>query len=108
MSEQTQYLPLGSIVHVSGGIRKYLIVARGLQVKVNGEDKFFDYGACVYPEGMAGDRLMYFQHANISSVVFQGFSDEDNELMVKNIQEAVKSRNIRHADVKQIKQHMGN
>lgn len=106
--EKTEYLPLGSIVVVSGGVRKYVIVARGLQVKVNGEDKFFDYGACLYPEGMVGDRLMYFQHSNIHKVVFQGFSDEDNEIMVENIQEAVEHMDVKHADVRQLKRSMGN
>lgn len=106
--EKTEYLPLGSIVVVSGGVRKYVIVARGLQVKVNGEDKFFDYGACMYPEGMVGDRLMYFQHSNIHKVVFQGFSDEDNEIMVENIQEAAEHMDVKRADVRQLKQSMGN
>ena len=106
MNEKTEYLPLGSVVVVSGGVRKYVIVARGLQVKVNGESQFFDYGACLYPEGMQGDQLMYFQHSNISKVIFEGFSDEDNEMMVENIQEAAARMEVRHADVRQLKQSM--
>ena len=108
MNERTEYLPLGSVVVVSGGVRKYVIVARGLQVKVNGTNQFFDYGACLYPEGMQGDQLMYFQHSNISKVVFEGFSDEDNEMMVENIQEAAERMEVKHADVRQLKQSMGN
>lgn len=108
MSEKIEYLPLGSIVVVSGGVKKYVIVARGLQVKVNGESKFFDYGACMYPEGMVGDQLMYFQHSNISKVVFKGFSDEDDEMMIQNIQEAMENLEIEHADVRQLKQSMRN
>lgn len=108
MNEKIEYLPLGSIVVVSGGVKKYVIVARGLQVKVNGENRFFDYGACLYPEGMVGDQLMYFQHANISKVVFKGFSDDDDKMMVQNIQEAMESQNVQHADVRQLKQSMGN
>lgn len=108
MNERTEYLPLGSVVVVSGGVRKYVIVARGLQVKVNGTNQFFDYGACLYPEGMQGDQLMYFQHSNISKVVFEGFSDEDNEMMVENIQEAAERMEVKHADVIQLKQSMGN
>lgn len=106
MNGKVDYLPLGSVVVVSGGIKKYVIVARGLQVKVNGEEKFFDYGACGYPEGMNGDKLMYFQHSNISKVVFEGFTDEDNQMMVENIHKAMESMNIEYADVKQLKQHM--
>lgn len=62
MTEKVNFLPLGSIVVVSGGIKKYVIVARALKVKINGKEQFFDYAACAYPEGMVGDRLMYFQH----------------------------------------------
>lgn len=108
MNEKTEYLPLGSVVVVSGGVKKYVIVARGLQVKVNGANQFFDYGACMYPEGMQGDQLMYFQHSNIHKVVFQGFSDEDDKIMVENIQEATARMGVEHADVKQLKQSMRN
>lgn len=108
MKEKTEYLSLGSVVVVSGGVKKYVIVARGLQVKVNGSNQFFDYGACLYPEGMQGDQLMYFQHSDIHKVVFQGFSDEDDKIMVENIQEALEGMEIKHADVRQLKQSMRN
>ena len=106
MEEKIDYLPLGSIVVVNGGVKKYVIVARGIQVKINGENNFFDYGACLYPEGMMGDQLMYFQHCNISKVVFQGFPDEDDKMMVENIQKTYENMRISHADVKQLKQGM--
>lgn len=51
MEERVDYLPLGSVVIVHGGVKKYVIVARGLQLKINGDYKLFDYGACTYPEG---------------------------------------------------------
>ena len=58
MNEKFDFLPLGSVVVVSGGIKKFVIVARALQVNINGCKQFFDYAACPYPEGMNGDRLM--------------------------------------------------
>ena len=73
MNEKFDFLPLGSIVVVSGGIKKFVIVARALQVNINGCKQFFDYAACPYPEGMNGDRLMYFQHTDISSGAFLCF-----------------------------------
>ena len=48
MGDKVEYLPLGSSVIVNGGVRKYVIVARGLQVKVNGINQFFDYGTCCF------------------------------------------------------------
>ena len=67
INEKTEFLPLGSIVVVKGGIRKYVVVARALKVNANGRQQHFDYSACTYPEGMAGDRLMYFQHNAVES-----------------------------------------
>ena len=81
MNEKFDFLPLGSIVVVSGGIKKFVIVARALQVNINGCKQFFDYAACLYPEGMNGDRLMYFQHTDISRVVFEGYVDDDEIMM---------------------------
>ena len=46
MNEKFDFLPLGSIVVVSGGIKKFVIVARALQVNINGCKQFFDYAAC--------------------------------------------------------------
>lgn len=106
VSEKIEYLPLGSIVVVEGGIRKYMIVSRGIQVDVNGEKKFFDYGACLYPNGIIGDQLIYFQHANIRKVVFEGYSDEENKMMVEDIQRTFEKMNLKHEDVQKLKNIM--
>ena len=83
--EKIAFLPLGSIIIVQGGIRKTMIIARGLAANIDGETKTFDYGGCLYPEGLLGDSLLYFNHKDIAKVVFEGFQDEDNVMMVENI-----------------------
>jgi len=98
MNEKFDFLPLGSIVVVSGGIKKFVIVARALQVNINGCKQLFDYAACPYPEGMNGDRLMYFQHTDISRVVFEGYVDDD----------AMEKTEIERADVRKLKRSMVN
>lgn len=108
MEERVDYLPLGSVVIVHGGVKKYVIVARGLQLKINGDYKLFDYGACTYPEGMMGDRLMYFQASDINKVVFNGYTDDDERIMVDNIQKAMESLDVERADVRRLKQSMRN
>ena len=40
---------------------------------------------CEYPEGIIGDRVMYFQHKDINKVIFEGYKDEENELVVQAI-----------------------
>lgn len=103
MDKKIEYLPLGSIVTIKGGIRKYVIVARGLQVDLNKDKKFFDYGGCYYPEGIIGDQLIYFQHADISNVIARGYSDDDDRMMVQNIHNAIEELDIERADVKKLK-----
>lgn len=108
MEEKIAYLPLGSIVVMNGGVKKFVIIARGLQVNVNGNLHFFDYGACMYPEGLMGDQVMYFQHEDIRKVVFEGFSDEDNELMVEQIQKACLENAVVHTKTKELNRQMEN
>ena len=38
---------------------------------------------------MNGDRLMYFQHTDISRVVFEGYVDDDEIMMCDNIVNAM-------------------
>ncbi len=83
--EPVEYLPLGSVVIVRGAVRKTVIIARGLAAEIAGQTKVFDYGGCVYPEGLLGDQIAYFNHADIAKVVFEGYSDDDNVMMVENI-----------------------
>ena len=96
--EKINLYPLGSIVTIKGGYRKYMIVSRGIQVNINSNDNYFDYGACLYPEGMIGDKVMYCQHKDISKVIYKGLEDEDNEVMLENIQSAFERLNLKHAD----------
>lgn len=90
------YLPLGSIVLLQGGVQKALIIGRGLNVRNGQETFFFDYGAVAYPEGLVGDQMVYFNADKISRVVFEGYSDVDDENMVENINRYL----AEHPDIK--------
>ncbi len=83
--EEKRFLPLGSVVVVEGGIKKMLIIARGAFANIKGEVKYFDYGACTYPEGVIGDAMLYFDHDKIQSVVCEGYRNEEEEQMQKNL-----------------------
>ncbi len=104
--EKVNYLPLGSVVVIKGGVKKFMVVARGLEVKIENNNTYFDYGACMYPEGMIGDQMMYFQHEDIVKIIFSGFSDEDNELMVDNINAALAVTELERADVRKLRKEM--
>lgn len=87
MKEKIDYLPLGSIVILKGGVQKVVINSRGLVTVATNPAGFFDYGGSLYPQGIIGDKILYFNHKDIAKVVFTGFSDEDDKMMVESINE---------------------
>lgn len=81
------YMPLGSIVLFKGGIQKVIIVSRGIVVRndESGKEFFFDYGAVPYPQGLISEHMLYFNHENISKVVFEGYRDIESDNVSDNI-----------------------
>lgn len=79
------YYALGSIVLLEGGIQKILITSRGLVVKNGDKEVFFDYAGVMYPEGLTSERIVYFNHDSIAKVIFEGYSDDDDKVIVNNI-----------------------
>ena len=94
--EKVEFLPLGSIVLLKGGIRKLLVIARGLNVKKDGETYFFDYGGVLYPDGLTGDEMVYFNADSINKVYFQGYQDDDNDIVLENLNTYL----LEHPDLK--------
>ena len=81
MLEKEKLLSLGSIVYLREGSLRMVVVGRHPTVKKD-ENKpiMFDYAAVSHPIGYAGDdKMFYFNHENIDKVVFEGFSNEDDE-----------------------------
>ena len=87
--EKNDYIPLGSVVYLKGGIKKLLIVARAINVVNNGKQYFFDYGGVLYPEGITGDQMAYFNHDDVGSVFFRGCDDDENKGMTEAINQFV-------------------
>ncbi len=83
--EENKFLPVGTVVLIKGSVKKIVLIARGVITLIDGEQRYFDYGGCLYPEGLIGDSILYFNHEDIQSVIHKGFSDEDDELMVKHL-----------------------
>lgn len=94
-------LPIGSVVLVKGSIKKLVIVARGLAAKENEGLKIYDYGAVTYPEGLVGENLLNFDADSIEEVIYEGYSDEDEERMEANIEswlEETRAKNVKGSD----------
>lgn len=87
--EKNKFLPLGTVVIIEGGVKKFVILARGAFASIKGEQRYFDYGACTYPEGVIGDAMIYFNHEDIRKIVYEGYRDEDEELMQENLKKNI-------------------
>lgn len=101
--DTNKILPLGSIVYLRDGNKKVIIIARGLIAK-NGDGKiYFDYGGVPYPEGLIDDKMAYFQHDAVAKVVFEGYSDLDDEATIEKINLFVENHpEIPRGDVDQL------
>lgn len=82
----TEFIPLGSIVYLKGGVQKVLVIARAINVRKGNKVFFFDYGGVPYPEGLISDQAAYFNREDIVKVVFRGYHDEDDEMAVAQIE----------------------
>ena len=77
-------------------------------LEIRNVHKTFNPGTINEKHGMNGDRLMYFQHTDISRVVFEGYVDDDEIMMCDNIFNAMEKTEIERADVRKLKRSMVN
>ena len=109
-----RFLPIGTVVLLKGGkkelmIISYCIIPSGEAYDKNGKidvkDTMFDYGACVYPEGMiTSDQLFAFNHGQIDKIVFKGYeTDKQKEIsriLVGGLEERAKRIAAENEEVK--------
>ncbi|WP_099467915.1 DUF4176 domain-containing protein [Konateibacter massiliensis] len=89
MENKTEFLPLGSIVRLNGSVKKVVVIARAIATKIENEVKYFEYGGCLYPEGLLGDMILYFNNEDIQRVEYKGYADEDDTVMIQNLNESI-------------------
>ena len=87
--KQAKFLPLGSIVLLDGGVQKVMIIGRGLNVKRGEETYFFDYSAVLFPQGLTGDQVIYFNGDGVSKVVSYGYMDEESDIVDDNLEKYI-------------------
>lgn len=86
---EEKFLPLGSVILVKGSVKKIILIGRGVATMIKGEQKYFDYVACTYPEGLVGETVFYVNHEDIEEVIHQGYADEDDHKMQKNLKNQI-------------------
>lgn len=89
--ENKEWMPIGSVVYLKNGYKKLMIIGRGMIIQGDEGRLFFDYGGVQYPEGLMGDEIAYFQKDAIEKIVFKGFSDDDDEMTAKRIDNYIES-----------------
>lgn len=102
MQVDSQLLPLGSVVRTSGA-KRLVVVARGLMLTVEGQSAYFDYGACVYPEGMIGDSMVYFNAEDVVEVVYEGFTDDEDRACIESIGQIARTVMLEKGDTQQFR-----
>lgn len=81
-------LPLGSIVMLKGATKKLMVYGRFQMNAI--DDTMFDYVGCMYPEGnLSAECTFLFNESDIQEIIFEGFTDEDDEKYIKAVQEAL-------------------
>ena len=71
-------LPNGSVVVLKDSNRKIMIYSRLQKLEKDDQNRVFDYGACLYPEGLLNsNETILFNHEQIEYVLFIGYRDLD-------------------------------
>ena len=99
MLEVPDFLPLGSVVRLKGSTKKLVLISRAVVVKDDmNDDEYYDYGFAFYPDGLSGEAVIYSNHDCIEEILFQGFSDEDDETMVNTLKTVIPKLSVRKSN----------
>lgn len=82
-------LPLGSVVLLNGGQHRLMITSRFPLTEKNGILGYYEYGACLYPEGQSNQSTFFFNEEDILEVAAEGFSDWEEEQLQKLYEEKI-------------------
>ena len=82
-----EYLPIGSVVLLKKSEKELMIYGRK-QIHLNSGMEF-DYIGCLYPEGYITDEFsFFFNHSDISEILFKGFESEMDQIFQEEYLEA--------------------
>src|SRR5574344_1365057 len=102
--EPFEILPLGSIVNLKQTHHNILIVSRAILLKQGEQEFFFDYSGCIYPQGLVKNEAIYFNHRDITEIVFRGYSNDSDKRLTRNILKCMKEKNVTYATVDSFKE----
>ena len=84
-----KFLPIGTVVLLKGGkkevmITSYCIFPNNTELKdgkeVKAQKKIYEYGGCIYPEGILDSNMVCaFNHNQIEKVTYLGYQTEQQK-----------------------------
>lgn len=113
-----KFLPIGTVVLLKGGTKELMIISycifpAGEVYDKNGPvedvgETMFEYGGCVYPEGMVtSDQLYAFNHDQIEKVLYRGYDTDKQKTISTVLLAAMEEREKKmHQDISEIVQEM--
>ena len=92
MMSAKEYLPIGSVVLLKGGVKKLMVIGimQAQSEKEGAEDQVseFDYIGVLYPEGFVTmETMLLFNQDQVSDVVFRGYENPERGDFVARLQE---------------------
>lgn len=89
MEMRDKFLPIGSVVLLSGGTKKAMITGF-CSISDDDKTKIYDYCGCIYPEGyLTSNQICLFNHDQIEEIFFIGYEDEEEKEFKESLKEVL-------------------
>ncbi|EUJ43741.1 DUF4176 domain-containing protein [Paenilisteria rocourtiae] len=85
-----ELLPLGSVVKLKNGDKLVLVTSRLPLYNNSGVIGYFEYGACLYPDGHTNQLAYFFNGEDIQDIYFKGYINEDELKFQETVREQSK------------------
>ncbi len=91
-----RFLPIGTVVMLKGGTKPVMITSFCIypakyqmrETEPEEEKKLFEYGGCVYPEGILTSEIsLAFEHSQIEEILYMGYETEEHKKFSKLLNE---------------------
>lgn len=93
MEGMEKYLPIGTVVMLTGG-KKRVMISGFCAIDESDKEKMWDYSGCIYPEGfLSSNQTCLFDHEQIEKVYYLGLIDEEEEEFKKKLKELTEKVN---------------
>jgi hypothetical protein len=104
MEDKEKFLPIGTVVLLKGGKKELMItsycvfpqgevIEKGKKVETP-DGKYYEYGACTYPEGLiSSEQIFCFNHDKISKVCYMGYETDAQKQLSGLINEGIEAYN---------------